>query len=88
MTLHAMSMRGLEVVEHGAGPRAAHAEHAPKVVRPLADATRRPYRDAWPVHRAISRLRGRAGVEFGPQFVDRFVSMIVEAGEADIGSSS
>ena len=42
--------------------------------------TRRPYREAWSLDRAIARLREQAGTEFDPQFVEPFVAMVVETG--------
>lgn len=40
--------------------------------------TKRPYRDAWPVEKAIEHLRERSGVEFDPHLVHTFVTMIAE----------
>ncbi len=42
--------------------------------------TNRPYRSAWPLDRAIASLRERTGTELDPQFVDPFVTMILESG--------
>ncbi len=38
--------------------------------------TRRPYRDAWPAEDALRYLQGRAGMEFDPEIVRPFVTMI------------
>jgi putative nucleotidyltransferase with HDIG domain len=38
--------------------------------------TRRPYRDAWPAEDALRYLQGRAGMEFDPDIVRPFVTMI------------
>lgn len=43
--------------------------------------TRRPYREAWPLDRAITCLQNLAGAEFDPQLVEPFVAMIAETGE-------
>jgi putative nucleotidyltransferase with HDIG domain len=43
--------------------------------------TRRPYREAWSLDRAIACLREQAGTELDPQFVEPFVAMIVETGD-------
>jgi HD domain len=43
--------------------------------------TRRPYREAWPLDRAITSLRKRAGAEFDSQFVEALVAMMAETVE-------
>jgi putative nucleotidyltransferase with HDIG domain len=44
--------------------------------------TRRPYRDPWPVEKALTHLRTRAGCEFDPDFTRVFDEMIQESGRA------
>jgi putative nucleotidyltransferase with HDIG domain len=46
--------------------------------------TRRPYREAWPLDRAITCLQKLAGVEFDPQFVEPFVAMMTETVETPV----
>jgi putative nucleotidyltransferase with HDIG domain len=38
--------------------------------------TRRPYRDAWPVEQVLPYIEGRAGLEFDPDYVAAFISMM------------
>ncbi len=38
--------------------------------------TRRPYRDAWPVEQVLPYIEGRAGLEFDPEYVRAFISMM------------
>jgi putative nucleotidyltransferase with HDIG domain len=38
--------------------------------------TRRPYRDAWPVEQVLPYLEGRAGLEFDPDYVRAFITMM------------
>jgi len=38
--------------------------------------TRRPYRDAWPVEQVLPYIEGRAGLEFDPDYVGAFISMM------------
>jgi putative nucleotidyltransferase with HDIG domain len=38
--------------------------------------TRRPYREAWPVERVLPYIEGRAGLEFDPDYVRAFISMM------------
>ena len=38
--------------------------------------TRRPYREAWPVERVLPYIEGRAGLEFDPDYVAAFISMM------------
>lgn len=38
--------------------------------------TRRPYREAWPVERVLPYIEGRAGLEFDPDYVTAFISMM------------
>jgi putative nucleotidyltransferase with HDIG domain len=38
--------------------------------------TRRPYRDAWPVEQVLPYLEGRAGLEFDPDYVQAFITMM------------
>jgi putative nucleotidyltransferase with HDIG domain len=41
--------------------------------------TRRPYRDPWPVEKALSHVRGRAGLEFDTHVASVFAAMIQES---------
>jgi HD-GYP domain-containing protein (c-di-GMP phosphodiesterase class II) len=45
--------------------------------------TTRPYREAWSSAKAVALLRERAGVEFDPEIVETFATML-EQGHADI----
>ena len=38
--------------------------------------TRRPYREAWPVERVLPYIEGRSGLEFDPDYVRAFISMM------------
>jgi HD-GYP domain-containing protein (c-di-GMP phosphodiesterase class II) len=38
--------------------------------------TRRPYRDAWPAEDALRYVEGRGGMEFDPEIVRAFVTMV------------
>jgi putative two-component system response regulator len=38
----------------------------------------RPYKQAWPVERAIETIRRDAGAHFDPQMVDHFVEIVPE----------
>ncbi len=38
--------------------------------------TRRPYREAWPVERVLPYIEGRSGLEFDPDYVTAFISMM------------
>jgi putative nucleotidyltransferase with HDIG domain len=38
--------------------------------------TKRPYRDAWPVGQVLPYIEGRAGLEFDPDYVRAFISMM------------
>lgn len=41
--------------------------------------TRRPYRDPWPVEKALAHVRERAGIEFDPRFASVFAGMIEDS---------
>lgn len=43
--------------------------------------TRRPYREAWPLEKAVEYLRAQAGIEFDPEFVEPFASLVLETDE-------
>ncbi len=74
------------ITHHGEGYpalRFARACHpASRLVRvcDVFDAlrTQRPYRDAWPLDKAIVLLREQAGTGFDPDCVERFVQMMTE----------
>ncbi|HEY7685082.1 MAG TPA: HD domain-containing phosphohydrolase [Gemmatimonadales bacterium] len=38
--------------------------------------TRRPYREAWPVERVLPYIEGRSGMEFDPDYVIAFITMM------------
>ncbi len=40
--------------------------------------TRRPYREAWPLEKALAYLRDQAGTEFDPEFVEPFATMVLQ----------
>jgi putative nucleotidyltransferase with HDIG domain len=50
--------------------------------------TRRPYRDGWPVEKAIAYLRERSGLTFDPDLVDAFILMMAESASGPVGTSA
>jgi putative nucleotidyltransferase with HDIG domain len=63
-------------------PRACHEASRLVHVCDVFDAlrTRRPYREAWSVRKAVKHLSERSRIEFDPHLVGVFTAMIVECG--------
>jgi putative two-component system response regulator len=66
-------------------PHRLQGESIPRVGRivALADAFdalthKRPYKDAWPLERAVEEIQGQRGKQFDPQLVDIFLQMDVQ----------
>ena len=72
-------------------PHGKHGEDIPLAARivSVADmfdalATKRPYKDAWPVEDAIRELEGQKGRALDPEVVDAFVALYEEGTVAEI----